>query len=313
MDPFSRDYIAYGLHVRSACPVPFPFDDERQESLAEREPDVTVRLGAPPAALSNAREQCRSPAGQVKWEAASDAFLMNRPGVARYLVTEGRDILVEPHGSDSEVGMFLTGTVWVALLLQRGIVTLHASAAKVGAGAVLFLGRPGVGKSSCVAALLQRGHAMLADEVVGVVLDRRGRPLALPGISRLLLGSDMLDALGWRERASKNRWVESGKYLAPVGRFHASALPIRALYRVAFPRGDGIDIKPTRRAAPFEVLGRNSLSEPLAHGLGQQQTFLRVIAAIAKEVPCARLRRSGSLRRIDALADRIEIHLRAGI
>lgn len=310
MGSFSRDYVAYGLHVRSSLPLPFPFDDERQESLTEREPDVTLRLGAPPAALSNARAQCRSPAGQVEWEAAPDAFLMNRPGVARCLVTEGRDILVEPHGSGSEVGMFLTGTPWIALLLQRGIVTLHASAAKVGAGAVLFLGRSGAGKSSCVAALLQRGHAMLADEGVGVVLDRRGRPLALPGNPRLLLGSDLLDALDWRERASKNPWAESGKYLVPVKRFHAAALPIRALYRLAFPRGDDIKIETLPSAATFAALGRNAFGESLLHGLGQEQTFFRTVAAMANGVSSARLRRSGSPRRIDAIADRIKSHLR---
>lgn len=311
MGSFSRDYVAYGLCVRSPIPPPSPFDYEREEALTEREPDVTVRLGALPAALPNARGQCRSPAGQAQWEATTDAFLMNVPRVARYLVTEGRDILVKPHGSDSQVGRFLPETVWAALLRQRGIATFHASAAKVGAGAVLFLGRSGAGKSSCVAALLQRGHAMLADEGVGVVLDRRGRPLALPGTPRLSLKSDVLDALDWRERASKNRWAESGQCWAPVDRFHAAALPIRALYRLAFPRGDGIEIETLRPAATFTALLRNAFGEPRLYGSGQ--TFFRISAAMAKEVPGARLRRSGSPRRVDAIADRIEVHLRDGI
>ena len=76
--------------------------------------------------------------------------------------------------------MCLAGTVWAALLLQRGIVPFHASAVEFEAGAVLFLGRSGAGKSSLLGALLKRGRAMLADDVAGVVLDAGGRPVALP-------------------------------------------------------------------------------------------------------------------------------------
>ena len=66
-----------------------------------------------------------------------------------------------------------------ALLQQRGVMTLHASAIETQAGAVLFAGPSGIGKSSLAAALVERGNTMLADDVTGVVLDAAGRPVAL--------------------------------------------------------------------------------------------------------------------------------------
>ena len=212
------DYEAYGLRVRSS--VPLPFARVREDGPAAGEPDVVVRLGATPAALPGPADRRRTPGGRAAWEAAPDAFLISLHGVARCLVTGGRDVLVEPRGGDDrEIGMCLAGTVWAALLLQRGIVTFHASAVEFETGAVLFLGRSGAGKSSLLGALLKRGRAMLADDVAGVVLDAGGRPVALPAYPRLRLCADVVDALGWRGQAREKEWMQPEKYRMPVPPF----------------------------------------------------------------------------------------------
>ena len=58
---------------------------------------------------------------------------MHVEGVARYLVTGGRDALIEPLGADAGgVGDFFPGTPFTALLQQRGVATLHAPAGAQG-------------------------------------------------------------------------------------------------------------------------------------------------------------------------------------
>ena len=105
MSRLLRDYRAYGLWVRS--PIPLPFVPVPVPPTGE--PDVTVRIGATPEALPAPADKCGL------WEAAPGAFLMDVPGVARYLVTDGRDLLVEPHGgSDHGAGVFLTGLMFSA-------------------------------------------------------------------------------------------------------------------------------------------------------------------------------------------------------
>jgi len=53
--------------------------------------------------------------------------------------------------------------------------TLHASLADVYGVGLLFLGRSGIGKSECVLDLVERGHRLVADDVVQVT--RRGNML----------------------------------------------------------------------------------------------------------------------------------------
>lgn len=305
-----RDYTAYGLRVRS--PLPLPFARGREDAPAAGEPDVVVRLGAVPAALPGPADRRRSSGGRSVWEASPGAFLASLHGVARYLVTGGCEVVVEPRGGDDrEVGACLAGTAWAALLLQRGIVTFHASAAEFGAGAALFLGRSGAGKSSLLGALLKRGRAMLADDVAGVVLDAGGRPVALPAYPRLRLCADAVDALGWRGQAREKEWMQPEKYRMPVPRFRSSPLRVCALFLLASGHGDGIEIEPVPPSAAVEALGMRAWRKPVVSGLGRRQTHFRVVAAMAQQAPVARVVRPARSFRIGALADRIEAHVEA--
>ena len=309
-----RDYTAYGLRVRS--PVPLPFARRPggragggEDTPGAGEPDVVVRLGAVPAALSGPADRRRTPGGRAVWEASPGAFLIGLRGVARYLVTGGCEVVVEPRGGgDREIGAGLAGTVWAGLLLQRGIVTFHASAAEFEAGAALFLGRSGAGKSSLLGALLKRGRAMLADDVAGVVLDAGGRPVALPAYPRLRLCEDAVDALGWRGQAREREWMQSEKYRMPVPRFRASPLRVCALFLLA-GHGNGIGIEPVPPSAAVEALGMRAWRKPLVVGLGRRQAHFRVVAAMAQQAPVARVVRPSRPLRLGALADRIEAHV----
>ena len=302
-----HDCTAYGLRVRSPFPLPFlPVS-----GLPHRDPDVTIRIGAAPASLP-------APADRYGlWESAPGAFLLDVPDVARYLVTDGRDVLVEPRGgSDHEVGVFLTGPVFAALVQQRGVVTLHAGAIGTGAGAVLFTGLSGSGKSSLIAALVGRGYAMLADNVAGVVLDEAGRPVALPAFPGLRLWAAMLDELAWPGQPLERVRPELEKYLAPVERFHTAPLALRAVCRLTLGNGDGdgIEIETLPAAGAWGWLLKSTYHWKFLRGLGQLPTQFRTVTELARCVPV--MRAVWPLRlppfRIDVLADRVEEHLREG-
>ncbi len=313
------DYVGYSLRVRS--PVPLPFAALRMRAPA---PDVTVRIGTVPETLHAPVHSRRCLDGLPEWEAAPGIFLLRVQGVARYLVTEGRDILVEPLGvDDRELGAHLEKTAWTALLLQRGIISFHASAVASEEGAVLFVGRSGAGKSSLLGALLKRGYAMLADDVVGVAPDSslRGasashfpapnaysRFLALPAYPRLRLCADALDALAWRGQALKEG-KRFGKHLVPVRRFHASPLPIRSLYLLDAHSRSGIEIETVRSSSAVEALRRQVLLKRLMNGLGRREHFHTAVAMV-RQAPVVRVRRPVHALRLDALADRVEAHLR---
>ena len=307
------EYTAYGLHVRSPFALPFTplpggphggrgSDGERG---SRDEPDVRVRIGTVPAALPASADR------RGLWESAPGAFLLDVPGVARYLATHGRDVLVEPTGGGNDVGVFLIGPVFAAVLQQRGVMTFHAAAVETGAGAVLFMGRSGDGKSSLLAELVERGHPMLADDVAGVVLDADGRPVALPAFPCLRLWADVLDKLAWPGRARSRVRPGLDKYLVPVDdRFRSAPLPVRAVCRLSSHAGDGVEVETAPAAGAFSWLLRSVYRRNFLRGLGQHPTCFRAVTALAKRVPTLFVARHSWPLRLDALADRIEEYLR---
>ena len=297
-----KDYVAHGLRVRSSVPLPFAFPSHSAGAA-----DVTVRFGAAPVALRPPVDvRRRSARGDMEWEAASDVFLLRRRGIARYLVTAGCNVLVEPCGGDDrEIGENLVDTAWAAVLLQRGVIPFHAGAVAFKAGAALFLGSSGAGKSSLIGALLKRGHALLADDCTGVASAADSRILALPAKPRLRLRADAMDKLGWRGRRSSGQYV---KHPVKARRFHPSPLPICALYLLTSHPRSGIAVETVRGAAAWEALWPCVRQKRLVHGLGRSELF-RVLTAMARQAPVARVTRPAHPFRLDALADRIETHM----
>ncbi len=293
----SYSYTAYGLRWRSAIALPL------LPEPTGAAPDVAVRIGAAlPVPVAN---------GGL-WDTAPGVFSLNVDGVARYQVTDGREVLIEPASGarDQQVGNLLMGPVLAALLQQRGVSTLHASAIATDSGAVLFLGQPGVGKSTLLATMVERGYAMLADDVTGVVLDASGQPLALPAFPQTQLWANVVDALGWRGRVERKARPELDKYLVPVERFHPTPLAVRAAFTIRQQQRDNIDIARARPAAAW--LSLHTYRRRFLPGREQLAAHLRVMATIAKRVPVNHVTRPSWPFQLDALADEIETHLRQG-
>ena len=297
-----RDYTAYGLHVRSPVALPFtPLPDP-----PHGEPDVTIRIGKTPEALHLPIWRSR------RRETAPGALLQNVDGVARYLVTGGRDVTVEPRGgSDHDLGVFLVTLVFAALLQQRGVLTLHASAVETGTGAVLFAGESGSGKSTLLAALVERGYAMLSEELTGVVLAEGSRPTALSADPGIRLWADALDALGWWPRAHGRVWEGQEKYLTQAARFRSAPQAVRAIYLLEPWGRQDIAMEPVPvGGGAFKALRMATCQGRLVRQMKVQPEYFRTVVAVARRIPVFRVMRPAHPFPPAALADRIEEDLR---
>ena len=147
-------YTAYGLGIASCLPCP------RLRS-GSGPPDVFVRCGSLPDGLPGARS------GGVCYQATSNQLLLSVPGVARFLVSDGREILVEraANADDDDVRLFLLGPALGALLQQRGLLVFEGSAIEASRGAVALLGHSGAGKSTIVQ-LLMRYYKLTSGQIL---------------------------------------------------------------------------------------------------------------------------------------------------
>lgn len=90
---------------------------------------------------------------------------------------------------------FLFDDVLALILRWRGMTCLHASAVRVGDGAVAFVGAVGRGKSTTAAALGQQGYPLITDDLLPL-LRRGGSFLVQPAYARMRLWPEAAEALG---------------------------------------------------------------------------------------------------------------------
>ena len=283
-------YAAYGLRWRSSIALPFAVVHSPQGA------DVAVRLGATPSHLSQRRGGTPH-----AFEAAPDIVLLRVAGVARYLISPS-EIVIDPQGGGEEdIGAFLIGPALAALLQMRGIVTLHAAAVEMNDSAVLLLGASAAGKSALAAALVQRGHALLADDVTGLAPAADGA-LALPAFPKLRLWRDALTTA--EAHAHVRRGLE--QYWKPATMFAAAPRRVGAVFVLDTHNRDVLDSERLPPSQAFRAVWQHTYRKCLLDALGQRRCHYRLGMALAPKVPFMQVRRPESPFPCSELADRIE-------
>ena len=245
-------------------------------SAPDAYPDVLVRRAEVPAELEDAPQ-----IGPI-WQFTDDRFLMRIPGVARFLLTGGREIAFETEEGTSieDVAIFLIGTVFGILLHQRGQIVLHASAVRVGDHAMLFCGASGTGKSTMAAALGREGFPMLTDDLCAVEI-AEGLPMVHPDGRQLKLWAHsiaQLDLAARRGAAVRGRLEKF--YVDPETAQHAP-LPLAGVYMLREERPPHeFGIAQLNLADAPLLLRRNAYRPLLVQRMGQKADYFRAAARI---------------------------------
>lgn len=294
--PPSNRYTVYGLTVETW--IPFP---ELQPALPGSAVDAVFRLGEVPAELPGCRQK------GARFQAAPGRLLAWLDQVARYLAVDGREIIVqpEPGAIESDLRLFLLCSPIGALLLQRGVLPLHASAIATPRGAVVFMGASGAGKSTLAASFHRRGFRVLADDISVVRFAPDGVPWVMPGLPQFKLWPDAVARLGPAagEPARLRSQVEKravpfwdGFHSEPMALAHIFFLLPSGKRTTEINRVCGID-----RVAP---LLRNTYRAQFVPGLGLAAASFDAVSRLAKAVKVTRVSRPAA-GEPDLLADQI--------
>jgi len=288
-------HTAFGLEIESELSLPWLLPGSGRPS------DVSIRYGSVPTALTD-------PLGDGGYfQANRDVFLFKVRDVARYLVVKGREIWIDrvPDCSEDLLRTYLLGSIFGAMMHQRRLLVMHASSIRTARGAVLFVGPRGHGKSTLLAALIRRGHPMLADDVTAIDVETPSAPLAFSSFPRMRLSADSAAQLGLQV-GSCPRIPSSNKFLVPVDRFCSEPQPVHAVYALDIHEAPDIRLEPVDSLQRFAIVGKNTYRTNFLQALGLRQMHFQAAANVAKAVQMRRITRPASPFLLDELVDRLE-------
>lgn len=216
-----------------------------------------------------------------------------------------------PHFTVEDAATYLLGPVLGLVLRLRGVPSLHASAVAMDGVAVALVGAAGTGKSTTAAALAERGHALVADDVLALRTEGE-RVLAQPAYPHLRLWPDVVPALlgpGAELPPLTPNWDKRGLRLDQA--FHPHPLPLGAVY-VLCGREAG------RNAPRLEPMGAMEAGLTLVSNgyvgwfpdRAAQARELEVLGQVARDVPAAWAIPSADPARLDDFCAMIEADVR---
>jgi len=288
-------YRIFGLTLRSEIPL------EELPTANGRAADAEILYGT-----------AGSPDGPNGYSASEQGTLLRIPNVGRFLIHDGREIVVDPvpGASDRNVRLFLLGSALGALLHQRGLLPLHANAIEMEGKAVAFSGHSGAGKSTIAAWFHDRGRRILTDDVCVIGFDEAGRALAYPGIPRLRLWREALEASG-RDAGEYSRSFDAmDKYDVPSERHALEPLPLAAIYllRQAEEEMGGPSIERLQGVDAVETVVSNTYRGAYLRTIGRTGEHLAACLRIARQVPVFRAARLWGFSHFDAQAELLRAH-----
>lgn len=270
------------------------------------EPDVRIVLD-PPLAENPTESRHSGTGGALE-------FTVEEAGT--WTVSGGNTIRIAPapDARAPELRLFTLGSAWGALGYQRGFAMLHGSAVAVDDGAVLFVGYSTQGKSTMAAAMILRGHRLVADDLsrVDPPGEAGGAPQLYPSAARIKLWDTAIDRFGWQDRPREQDHFRTNKFHLPIaGDIPRDPVPLKAIYsldwrpEISFNRLRG-------GAALTELLSKSLYRQHFLEAMGNFSDQVLQCVDFTRSVPVWELGRPQDFAQLDAVCDALEQHWASG-
>ena len=302
--PSLYNYTGFGLQIASE--IEFP---ELLPTINDQ-PAIFIRKDVIPDELFPDKD-----ASRVHVIFKEKDFLLNLPGIAKYHVTMGRQILIEsyPASDPGTVRLFLLSISMAALLTQRQKILLHASAIILNEKLILFIGESGAGKSSIAAELSRRGYALFTDDVCVLETspDKSDQVLAYSSYPMMKLWDDTILALDHSEydRSHKIRPSISkfGQFFHE--KFITRAYPIQKIFvlNAVAEAPEGYSVKRLQGMEAFEKLSQHTYRKQFIQESSVLQTIhFKLMGTLIREKEVHEIKRSKKHSDINTFTNFVE-------
>jgi hypothetical protein len=290
-------YWGFGLTIASEIEfpelLPYTFDF----------PDVTISIGNIPA------RHCENILQKqiFKYILTSNSTVFFVDGSANYAVENGAAIITEPVSDSIDTGvlrLFILTFCLPAILWQRRLVPMHASAILYNNELICITGNSGAGKSSSVAGLSKKGYKAFSDDVV-VVNSALTVNSSYPIVKLWNDAQQQLndDIYGDQSFAM---WKGANKFgIFFHENFDTNTYPIKKILILKNDNINNIDIKQLNNMDAFVQLRKHVFRNFLIHGDELNALAFRVVSSLVNSRPVYEIIRPQDCG-IDELVNEIE-------
>ena len=248
---------------------------------------------------------------RLSYEAKPGAVLIAVDGVGKYLVCRGSDITIERETNVSfdQLRVYLMGSAFGALLQQRGMMPLHASAVRVGDLCVAFTGESGAGKSTLAAFCRDRGYEVIGDDLCPMAIDPARGVVVWPGFARIKVWIDALGALGVSPEGLPRVVNKCDKFELPTSEQPGNSVPLRRLYILQTEKNQSPGSATIERlgdSESLESLLNNTYRYEFLKGLGLMERHFHTCVDALGSLSVCRLSQPWDLTRLNQTLDVLE-------
>jgi len=270
-------YKAFGVVFESTFKIP-------ELIPCDLVPEITIKTGKTPKTLNR-------PGGiGVNFQASKNEFLLKHDPVGNYYVSNGNKILVETVKKtiDSETRLFLLGSAFGALFIQRGLIPIHGSAIKTGNSATIFSGPSGAGKSSIAACLIQEGFRILSDDIS--VINNKNE--VAPGYPKMKIWEDVLNKLKIPKTNLLKIRPSMEKFHYPyTENFYNNPLKVKRIIIINSKNTPGFELEQLNGIAKYNAVRHNTYRYRFFEGLNKQQNHFILLNKLLPTIEVFRILR----------------------
>jgi hypothetical protein len=204
-------YSAYTYTIASEIILHFPF--------SENATDITIKKGN--FKLPKLQKTKIYRAGSQALYGNSDGFhYLTWPGFVDFKINASE--LHYQNNAKCPPGLFsifLSSEALGICLFLRDCFLLHGSAVLINEHASVFIGTPGAGKSTTVAAYAKDGFTVLSDDMVAVQFDKNNTAYVLAAGPEIKIWRDSAENLGYDPTKLEPAWEGKDKFLLYQNQF----------------------------------------------------------------------------------------------
>lgn len=296
-------YRAYGLSIASDFPLP-PLPAGTPAAIT----DLTIRRSQLPTKPAfDGSKAYRAGINARFGQTEQNDLWLDWPPLITFMARNGNELIVDTSQTDDHViSLFTLSEALGLILFQRGYFLLHGSAIRIGDEGIVFLGEPGAGKSTTVAAFAGKGASVICDDMVCIRPDMTGNHQLIPAFSQIKIWGSSVAGLQLhqesmtpvREGIDKFSWHESIT-------FNEEPIPLNRIFVLLPLNEPGSTVTPLPSSqVPVELLHHFPLPDALLSGKKLKDYFEKS-AAIARTTPLFRMSRPADFTALYTFVDQL--------